>query len=468
MTDRELRRQLSAAFAAARMRLPADGPLGALRRDLDEVQQDYRKSRPRVALLGRSGAGKTLLAGALLGADVQPAGPTQVVTLLRDVAGPDLAEANALLSRLDLIDTPGLQEPATVKFLRDGGADALVPLFIRGNPAASDEDALRDFGEIGRAAEVSVPLNCVGVLPLDSITATDIESAKTATATLIASIMRDDAASRLLYDLRPVAIRAAAAAHRLLPGDIADLSMLVAIALRSGQTGLARLLDLTQDGDDFTDPDGLALPDGPEQVDASRRRHLWRLLGRYGLQLAFRLLAEGADETALRQGLRDRSGLTAFAGLLTDQFAQRADLIKAHAVIGRAEALARRLRDTQGTGLTGWDYATLSDVAGLFRGQASSAWDTRTVISDCRSGRLSLGDQDMADALRIIGEPGQSARERLSLPATAQDSDLAAQAVDRKNHWARLDRFPFDGDTRRACRTVLRACEALVSQTRLD
>lgn len=470
MTDRELRRQLTSAFSAARTRLPSAGPLGALRRNLDEIRRDYQQSLPRVVLVGRSGAGKTSLANALVGTNLfatGPSAPTRVVTRLRDAAGPDLTGASQLLSRLDLIDTPDLQDPATTALLREGGADALVPLFIRGNPAASDEAVLRDFQEIGRAAEIGVPLNCVGVLPLDSLMASDIESAKADAATVIAGIMRDDAASRLLYDLRPVAIRAAAAAHTMGADDVADLSALVAAATRSGRAGLEALLDLTHDGGDFTDPDDDTLPGDPA-IQASRRSDLWRLLGGYGLQLVFTLLAEGADAGALRRGLRDGSGVTEFAGLLTEHFAQRADLIKAHAVIGRAEALVRQVRDAPDAGLTGWDYATLNDVAGLFRGQASVAWDTRTVVSDCRSGRLSLDNRDVADALRILGEPGQSVRERLGLPAVARDDDLANRAIDRKNHWARLDQFPFDGDTRRACRTVLRACEVLVSETGLD
>jgi hypothetical protein len=472
MSDRELRRQMTAAFTTALARLPADDgrtPLRPLRDKLVRIHANYLNSLPQVVLVGRSGAGKTMLANALLGTQAQPAGPgapTQAVTRLRTTVPADLAE-NSLLSRLDLIDTPDLQKQPTKDFIRAERPEALVPLLIRGNLGVSDEATLRSFRGAGQVGELAVPLNCVGVLPVDSIEADDIATAMSDARTMAEDFRTKDAASRLFYDLKPVAVQVAAAAYALGPDHLADLRALVTAAERPGQCGVEGLVALVQDGsDDFTDPDNASLSDG---ADAHRRGRLWDILGRYGLQLALPLVADRATEATLRQRLRDDSGLTAFAQLLTSHFAERADLIRAHAVIARVESLTRQLRDDPGAPLTGWEYATLEEVSWLFRGQAAAARDRLTVSSDCRSGRLSLGPDDVNDALRILGEPGQSVRERLGLDpeASVTDAVLAARAVERKTHWTRLDQFPFDGDTRRACRTVLRECEALVSQTSL-
>jgi hypothetical protein len=200
-------------------------------------------------------------------------------------------------------------------------------------------------------------------------------------------------------------------------------------------------------------------------VPAESRANLHDQLGRHGIEVACRLLAGGADEAALRQGLADHSGLTAFTDLLRSQLAERADLVRARTVIAKASALAARLRDDQDADLTGSEYATLDSVVGLFRNQATSAWDRHTVVSDCRSGRLSLDESDLAHALRHLGEPGQSARDRLGATAATPAAEVADRARAEWEHWARLDGIPFNGDTRRACRMVLRACEELVAQT---
>jgi hypothetical protein len=167
----------------------------------------------------------------------------------------------------------------------------------------------------------------------------------------------------------------------------------------------------------------------------------------------------GADDAALRQGLAGRSGLTEFTQLLGSQLAERADLVRARTVIAKVSALA----DGHDADLTGSELATLDTVVGLFRNQATSAWDRHAVVSDCRSGRPSLGKSDLADALRLLGEP---ARDRLGATAATPATKVAARARGEWEHWARLDGIPFNGDTRRVCQMVLRACDELVAQTR--
>jgi hypothetical protein len=494
MADAALRVQVDAAFASAISQLPAEGPLAGFRAALVKLRGSQAE-RLRVALVGRAGSGKSRLANALLGENLLVTGDTGVtrtVTWLRHAPDPELtihyedgsteqATPEALaelttggpsaqrhpaaieylvlghpspcLTGLDLIDTPGLGAVTAPRFVSQAGADALVLVIARG-AAEEDENLLRDFQRTGLSAEMASPLNSIGVLTVESLDSDD-QDVMANGLRLAGQLMNDAGASRLLHDVRPVASLVATAAQTFSAQDFADLALL------ARQVDPDVLTERAASGQDFGADEHADMP-----VPGDRRRRLFDKFSGYGIALACQALREHDDEEALRRELLERSGMTAFSKLLADQFASRAELIKLHGLIVRVAALAGELRDDPGVRLTAWDYATLDHAVSLFKKQADAAWDRLSVVSDCYARKLRLGERDMTDALRILGELGRLVSQRLGMKATAPAADLAACAMAKKEHWARLDSFPFNGDTKNACRVVLRACEELVAETR--
>ena len=496
-----LRRQVTAALDEAVAELPGEGPLDEFSKALRRLRDDF-PAPLRVALAGRSGSGKSTLANALLGTHLLPSGrfrtrtviwlsyaaepaltvhgvsgwtmtadPAELEQLTADgpSAGrrpPDTAYVrfevkNPLLTSFDLIDTPGADDPGTAGFLAQVGADALV-VVLRRSGAEEDQELLRTFRLAGAIADLASPLNSVGVLAADSVDPADGPAgedadAMTAARQVARQLMVDAWGSRLLHDIRPVALQSALAARTFSAQDVRDLSLLVS------RVPAEVLAERAENGQEFSAREYTDMQD----VDPRRRSELHALFGSYGLGRAFGALGhlEQRDEHTLRERLLDDTGLVGFIDLLDDQFARRADLIKLDRLTGRVERLARDLRRPQ-AGLTGWDYALLERTVRRFRSQAADAWDRFSVISDCHTpGRLALGDGDVANALRILGEHGRLLPDRLGLPGTASAVEFATRASARKDHWARLDGLPFNGPTKRSCRIVLRACDELLAES---
>ena len=352
-----LRQRAIAAFDQAMAELGAD-PAAEPGRALLREQRARLLSTLRVAVVGRVSSGKSTLVNALLGGYRVPTGATELtynVNWLRygaepgilihfrdgqrrtagadrpgadDGSGGDDPEWRDFLSRIDyievrdtnpqlldfdVIDTPGLDSyfradsANTLRFLgraqehvraatvaHGSQADALVLVFARGL-ARGDAELLADFQGAGLAT--ATPITAVGALTKVELYWPDRDP-MTEGRRVAGMMMAEAGASRLLFELRPVASLVGSGAATLTEEDLGDLAELARLA----PDLLARRAAL---GPLFT---GKKYDDMP--VPATRRRALFSKLGGYGIVLSCGLIRDGLNNRAgLRQELIARSGV---------------------------------------------------------------------------------------------------------------------------------------------------------------
>jgi Dynamin family len=503
-----LRNRVVAAFDQAAAALGGADCLGPAREAVSKQRARVLASL-RVVLVGRVSSGKSTLANALLGGYRVPTGvaeltynvnwlrygdPRRLAVNFRDgrpaerhqvsdleqltvrarqdswlhdyVTQIDFIEVfdpDPYLREFDLVDTPGLDShfaddaANTLRFLgRDEGdvrratltsaneADALVLVFARGL-ARSEDDLIADFSGLGAAS----PIAAIGALTKVEYywPAGDPMAEGRRVADLV---MRAAGARRLLYDLRPVASRVAAAAATLTEPDCGDLAELARLPP-------AQLAKFARLGAAFASRDDLPLAPG-------RRRELFNRFGGYGITQACGLLRDGlAEPTGLRAELIASSGLGEFRDLLIGHFGSRADLIKLQRAVADVDYLHRTMRpllppreqlilDTAAAAVTQLRYKehALAELA---------------VLRDYYDGALQLSDGQAADLIRMAGQHGTSLADRLGLPACASADALASRARELHARWAAFTADPSHlAATRRAGYTMRRTAERLLAE----
>lgn len=486
---------------------------------LEPVRKAFAEERRRflatlrVVLVGRISSGKSTLANALLGSYRVATGPEELtynVNWLRYGAQPRLEvhfrdgrpseqrqlteleqitvraredswlhdyvrqidfievfDPNPQLRDFDLVDTPGLDShfaedsANTLRFLGRGNdevrentvaaagqADALVLVFARGL-ASSEGELLADFNGPGFGA--AHPIAAIGALTKVETywPANDdpwAEARKVAGQTMAAGGGR-----RLLYELRPVASLVAAAAATLTEPELGDLTELA----RMEPAVLAKFAGL---GPAFSrERDDLPLP-------AERRRALRRQFSGYGIVLACGLLRDGVTGLAgLRAELIRQSGISDFRDLLVGHFGHRADLIKLQRVL----AGLRSLPQTAGPSLAPLEQRRVDHaVAEVTQLEVKEhALRELSVLRRFYDGALDLTEAQSADLLRVTGEHGPSAADRLGLPADASAEEQAARARALLERWAAFTADPSHGSaTRQAGYVMRRSAERLLAQ----
>ncbi|MGD0705840.1 MAG: dynamin family protein [Trebonia sp.] len=507
-----LRQRAVAAFDRATAALGADPGAEPARALLSE-QRGRLLSTLRVAVVGRVSSGKSTLVNALLGGYRVPTGATELtynVNWLRYGAEPgilihfrdgqaaqrreltdlermtvragDDPELRDFLSRIDyvevrdtnpqlldfdVIDTPGLDSyfrsdsANTLRFLgraeedvraatvaHGSQADALVLVFARGL-ARGDAELLADFQGAGLAT--ATPITAVGALTKVELYWPDRDPM--AEGRRVAGMMMSEAgASRLLFELRPVASLVGAGAATLTEDEYGDLAALARLA----PDLLARRVAL---GPLFT---GRNYDDMP--VPPARRRALFGKLGGYGIVLSCGLIRDGLDSRAgLRQELIDRSGMAAFKRLLGGHFGNHADAIKLQRVIAVLQERQRlMLPDLPPKQRLRMDSA-VAEVTRL--GFAEHAFAELAVLQHHYDGRLELTAAEAAELLRVTGEQGTSVGARLGLPEEVGAGVLLRQARERLVAWASYSADPsHSGPTRRAGQTIQRSYELIIEE----
>ncbi len=162
-----------------------------------------------------------------------------------------------------------------------------------------------------------------------------------------------------------------------------------------------------------------------------------------------------SDSVALADELLERSGLVALRDVIDQQFAQRSELLKAHAT-----ALLSLRQFVQQNPIYATPYI-LADIDPLLAD--THAFEELRLLSLLRSRHTTLNEDEMASLRRIIGGSGTDAASRLGLqPDAPFDGPRAAFAAAQR--WRRRADHPLnDPFTTRACRAAVRSAEALVA-----
>nr|WP_324194397.1 dynamin family protein [Nocardia blacklockiae] len=201
--------------------------------------------------------------------------------------------------------------------------------------------------------------------------------------------------------------------------------------------------------------DRFARPDLPLPVPPELRAHLAARFGLFGVRTAVTLIRLGVrDAGTLAAELTRHSGLDELREVLSVQFAERADQLKAHSAL---TALARVLTGYPGTAadaLLPRVRTLLADVHGFAE---------LRLLGRLRTDEFLLSATDLAELRRLVGGSGIAAHTRLGLPASAATAELRAEALASVRKWRTRAAHPLaDRDTANACETGARSAEGLL------
>jgi hypothetical protein len=201
--------------------------------------------------------------------------------------------------------------------------------------------------------------------------------------------------------------------------------------------------------DRFRDPD-------LNPLGAEIREELLDRLGLYGLRLTVGLLVETRDltATALSQALLATSGISELQAILDEQFAARADALKARSALaalrGVADELGRRAVDGAR------DLA--SEIERIEAGSEELA--LLRLLHLVLAGRVEISAEERLEVDRLTG--GGSIGERVGLGRDAEPAAVRASALAGIERWRGRAASPLsDRRTVEAAEIVIRAYEQI-------
>jgi hypothetical protein len=190
-------------------------------------------------------------------------------------------------------------------------------------------------------------------------------------------------------------------------------------------------------------------------VGAPARAQLLARFGLFGVRLTLALLrTKDLRAAALSEELVRRSGLAELRRVLDAELTERRDHLRAHAAV---RALARVVAEHP--------VAGSSDLAAQCERLTLGAREVRELeqLGALRAADIELDPAELEAAERLLGAWGQDPVARLGLRAGARPSDVQAAAVDALARWRDRGEDPLlNRDTRHACRTLVRTCEAML------
>jgi hypothetical protein len=169
------------------------------------------------------------------------------------------------------------------------------------------------------------------------------------------------------------------------------------------------------------------------------------------------LIRQGTDTTAaLAEELVRRSGLDELRSVLTTQFTERRDLLKARSALLALDSVLR--------GDPRADIGPLrGDVERILAGAHEFA--ELRLLSALRSGAVNLPKAELDEAERLLGGSGGAPEVRLGQPPGSGADELRQAALEALARWHRRAENPLSGRAvADACRVVVRSCEGMVAR----
>jgi hypothetical protein len=461
--------------------------LGWLKHNLQRFDEPLR-----VAIAGKVKAGKSTLLNALVGEHIAPtdAGEcTRVVTwyvdaqfprvtmyprtsapkqltinrssggLSFDLQGIPVEQVDKLevewpsqsLRTQTLIDTPGIASLSADTSARAGAflapedaptqADAVI--YLMRHLHNTDVRFLESFFDQGVAR--ATPVNTIGVLSrADEIGAGRL-NALTSARKIARRYRADDKIRGLCQTVVAVAGLLAQTGRTMRQDEFAALTALAAMPRSDIE---AMLLSV----DRFSRTE-LTEPGAP---DAEARTRLMDRFGLFGVRLATTLIRQGmTDPTAISAELVKRSGLDELRGVLSTQFSERRDLLKARSALLAVDlVLTREPRP---------DTAPLAAEVERILAGAHEFAELR-LLSALRAGAIKLPKEVLQEAERLLGGDGGAAPARLGLEPDAGAQEIWDTALDAAGRWRRRGESPLSSRAvADVARQVVRSCEGILA-----
>lgn len=458
--------------------------VGWLQHNLDRFDEPLR-----VAIAGKVKAGKSTLLNALVGEEIAPtdAGEcTRIVTwyqdaqvprvmmfprhgaprqltihrnqgaLAFDLAGTPVAQVDRLqvdwpsqsLRTRTLIDTPGIASLSKDTSARAGAflapddspsqADAVI--YLMRHLHATDVHFLESFYDQGVAR--ATPINTIAVLSrADEIGVGRLDALSSARR--IAKRYRtDDKIRGLCQTVVAVAGLLAQTGRTMRQHEFTALSALAALP-RADLDGMLLSVDR------FSRTE-LASPD-PEA-----RARLMERFGLFGVRLSTTLIRQGmTDPNTIATELVRRSGLDELRSVLSTQFSERRDLLKARSALLAVDLVLTREPRPSAAPLA-------QEVERILAGAHEFA--ELRLLSTIRSGAVKLAPEVLQEAERLLGGDGGSAAARLGLEPGVGPDDLRAAALEAVTRWQRRAESPMSSRVvSDVARLVVRSCEGVLA-----
>jgi hypothetical protein len=460
------------------------------------AQQVARLDGPlRIAVAGKVKAGKSTLLNALVGEQIAPtdAGEcTRVVTwyvdaqfprvkmyprgsdpqqltinrsgggLSFDLNGFPVEKVDKLevewpsqsLRTQTLIDTPGIASLSADTSSRAGAflapedaptqADAVI--YLMRHLHNTDVRFLESFFDQGVAR--ATPINTIGVLSrADEIGAGRL-NALTSARKIARRYRADDKIRGLCQTVVAVAGLLAQTGRTMRQGEFTALTALAAMP----RSDIEAML-LSADRFSRTELDSHDAP------DAQSRAHLMERFGMFGVRLATTLIRQGmTDPTAISNELVKRSGLDELRSVLSTQFSERRDLLKARSALLAVDlVLTREPRP---------DTAPLAAEVERILAGAHEFAELR-LLSALRAGAIKLPKEVLQEAERLLGGDGGAAPARLGLEPDASSQEVWDAAIDAAGQWRRRGESPLSSRAvADVARQVVRSCEGILATMR--
>jgi hypothetical protein len=426
----------------------------------------------RIAVAGRSGAGKSTMVNAVVGDEVAPIdidgafawyqdGPQPKATLYSPrgpLGDPPIARVDRrldidlsqyepsqinrivvewparVLRDATLIDTPPIADGVSEQIAAE--ADAL--LYLTPQVHVMDIRYLQSTQDhpVARAA----PVNGILVLSrADEVGGGRIDALSTAKQ--IARRHRRDARVRGLCQNVIAVSGLIGQAGRTMPDEeFASLAM-----LSSSPRGT--IDDLLLSADRFTRSD--------HSLPAPVRKELADRLGIQGVRLAVALIRQGFDTRAkLATELVQRSGLNELRDSIGRLFVDRREVLKARSALLGLDVVLRMEPRPGASKL-------VTDVERVLAG--AHEFHELRLLGGLLSGRTRLPDDLGAEAQRLIGGLGTDLDARLGFDRPPTEPEVHAAVYDALARWREQSENPLLGSTERdAARVVVRSCEAML------
>jgi hypothetical protein len=355
----------------------------------------------------------------------------------------------AVLGSMTLIDTPGLgslSAPVGARaeeFLSQvhGSSPADAVVYLARHLHGADVRVLEAFrdDDAGRPS----PINAVAVVARADEIGAARPTAMDAAARVAARYRQDPQIRRLCQTAVPVAGMLAFGSSQLTESDFRAVGRLA----EAGQPVTDELLLST---------DRFAMDDEVAGLEAVERRRLLDLLGLFGVRIACGLLRDGVVRTGpgLAVALRARSGIDELRALLATQFAARSDLLKARVALATLNRLVHEVPLASG--------ASFESELERVEADSHELTELRLLVA-VRTGRVGLGDEEIAEVERLVERSGAPITERLGLAADVGDDELRRVVTSSVERWRRRAEHPLaPRDTVDAASVVLRTYEGIL------
>lgn len=348
-----------------------------------------------------------------------------------------------VLKTLEFIDTPGLNSiygtdaQNTLDFLsikgsedtlyEAGMADAVIYAFSH-TASGFDQEILRAFHSGGTSA--ASPINSIGILTKIDATGiwnvlddtTPVQAARTVTET----VMKNASMKQLLFTVLPVCAKVCEGYVQMNQQDWEAMKVIAA-------QDPAELPDLLFDAKEFaasTDPFYM------EYGTVESRSRLMSLLGQYGILEIAKQLQAGKTPDQIGEELQKLCGIQPVRELLFRHFANRTFLIKTQYIFNHLRGLIHQIRRDPSTS------AQLRDICGQVADSIDGLMSSVQTLKELKAlqmyynGQLRfLGDEEEQDFLRITGEYGRFAEDRLGAPKGSTVLELANLACKKVGLW---------------------------------